>query len=339
MLERTIYILGAGASRHAGYPFAKSMGRELLDWMKNAEPCFFDFAESARFLEEEYGCDIEALMNGMKRAIRRRESGYSQIANCHKPAFVEALRQWFGEIHRRNPSRAYEQFANEVVQPEDCIASFNYDISLDSKLHQTGKWEVGDGYGFSADGLTRGSLVKLLKLHGSINWFAIMFGGMTVGTFPIGSDGVFGRRPAFSDDDLTALGYPNVVDPQFPRGGTPAVPPLIFPTNRKQFFFQTNLGREWASFWNKLWKQARNAVSTAERIVVCGYGLYPIDTRGCNLLLKGKCSGEVEVCCGSDSDRIVAELISHGRRAHRAQETLFENWVASRTADFTSSSA
>jgi hypothetical protein len=315
------------------------MGRELLDWMKNAEPCIYDYADSARFLEAEYGSDIEAIMNGMQRTIRRRASGYSLIANCHKPAFIEALRQWFCEIHRQHQARAYEQFANEVVQPGDCIISFNYDISLDSKLHQAGKWEIGDGYGFPADGLAGGSLVRLLKLHGSINWFAVMFGGITVGAFPIGSEGVFGKRPAFSDGDLTALGYPNVVDPHFPRGGATAILPLILPTNRKQFFFQTNLGREWAYFWNNLWRQARSAVRKSERIVLCGYGLYPIDRRGCNLLLKGTCSAEIEVCSGGDSDRIVAELISHGRRAHRAQETMFESWVSSCAAGLTSRSA
>ena len=39
----------------------------------------------------------------------------------------------------------------------------------------------------------------------------------------------------------------DIFDPLFPRQGAAAEQPLIFPTNRKQFFFQTNLGREWAA--------------------------------------------------------------------------------------------
>lgn len=113
---RTTYMLGAGASFHAGYPFARMMGRELLDWMKQAEPCFYDFAESARFLELEFGSNIEVMMNGMQKAITHRTPGYSLIANCHKPAFVESLRQWFGGIHRQRNARAYEVFASEIVQ-------------------------------------------------------------------------------------------------------------------------------------------------------------------------------------------------------------------------------
>lgn len=326
--KRTTYILGAGASFHAGYPFARSMGKELLDWMKAAEHPYVDFGQSAAFLETEYGDDIESLMNGMQKAIRNRTTGYSLIANVYKPAFIEAMRQWFTQIHQRNQAHAYERFATAIVQPGDCVITFNYDVSLDAKLRQAGKWAIGNGYGFIVDGIAGNSPIKLLKLHGSINWLAVLFGGRTGGpSFRIGSAGAFGRRPAFSDADLVSLGYEDAIDPYFPRGGAAAVLPLILPTSRKQFFFETNLGREWESFWTRLWRTARNAIRTSERIVVCGYGLYPIDRRGCNLLLKGECAGKIEVCSGGDTARIVAALKSHGRNAYNAKETFFENWV------------
>jgi hypothetical protein len=56
--------------------------------------------------------------------------------------------------------------------------------------------------------------------------------------------------------------------------------------------------------------------------------MYPIDRRGRNLLLKGRLEGEVEVCCGGDSSRIVEALQGHGRRAHQAEQTFFEDWVS-----------
>jgi hypothetical protein len=267
-------------------------------------------------------------MNGMQKAIKLRRPGYSLIADVHKPTFIEALRQWFGEIHQHSQALAYERFANEIVQAGDCVISFNYDVSLDSKLRQAGKWAIGNGYGFTVEGIVGNSPVKLLKLHGSINWLAILFGGRRSSSFQVGFDGAFGRRPAFSDGDLAALGYENEIDTYFPRDGAAAVLPLILPTNRKQFFFDTNLGREWQSFWNRLWRTARSAVRSSERIVICGYGLYPIDRRGCNLLLKGECSAEIEVCSGEDTDRIVATLQSHGRKASRAKEIYFQQWVA-----------
>lgn len=327
----TTYIFGAGASRHAGYPFANTMGKELLQWMKTPrEQVYFDYPGNAEYLEQRFGDDIEALMKGIQRAIRNHEHDFTMMVNFYKPSLVQAIREWFGEIHQRDQGNAYEVFASRIIKPGDCVITFNYDVSLDSHLRKAGKWSVGDGYGFSLEGLPQDSQVKLLKLHGSINWLAVLFGGLTGGPFTFPSAGAFGTRPAISDGDLSALGYENVIDPMFPRMGAPAVPPMILPTNRKQFFFQTNLGREWGTFWTRLWSIARKAVRTSDHVVICGYGFFPIDRRGCNLLLKGELPGAVEVCSGSRTETIVAELRAHGRNANAAAHLYFEDWVNSR---------
>ncbi len=62
---------------------------------------------------------------------------------------------------------------------------------------------------------------------------------------------------------------------------------------------------------------------------MCGYGMYPIDRRGCNLLLRGNVSAEIEVCSGGESARIVQQLCERGRNARVAEQTYFENWVSS----------
>jgi hypothetical protein len=292
------------------------MGRQLLDWMNGKENLYFDFPASSAFLESRFGDDIEAIMNGMERAIRRGTAERGLIANCYKPAFIQAMREWFAEIHQSNPAAAYGEFAERIIQPGDTVITFNYDVSLDAKLCEVGKWEIGDGYGFDVEGLPSNSPVKVLKVHGSINWLALLFGG---------------SRPAFTDDTLTALGYEGLVDPLFPRDGSTAIPPLILPLNRKRFYFDTNLGRLWEPFWNRLWRKARRAVRTSNRVVICGYGMYPIDRRGCNLLFRGECGAVIEVCSGSRTGEIVAELRSHGRRAEGAEHTRFEQWVAAYT--------
>ncbi len=265
--SRTTYILGAGASLHSGYPFIRTMGADLLAWMRlPRKSVYFNFAQSADFLEERFGNHIENLFNGIQAEIQARQDGYAIFANVHKPCLIEAMRQWFGEIHLNHAAQSYDLFASKIVQPGDRIITFNYDLALDSRLRMSGKWAVGDGYGFAADGLPSGSSVTMFKLHGSINWLAVMFHGMTGGplAFPIG--GAFGSRPAFTDADLAALGYANLMDPLFPRTGAAAVPPLIFPTSRKQFFFATNLGREWQSFWDRLWRGARRAVQSKRHL-------------------------------------------------------------------------
>ena len=51
-----------------------------------------------------------------------------------------------------------------------------------------------------------------------------------------------------AEGDLSALGYDSISDPLFPKTDAGAVPPMILPTSRKQFFFQTNVGKEWGAF-------------------------------------------------------------------------------------------
>jgi hypothetical protein len=195
-------------------------------------------------------------------------------------------------------------------------------------LRASGKWNVGDGYGFVAEGLPCRSTVKLLKLHGSINWWAVLFGGRTSGRFSFPPRGAMGSRPALTSADLESLGYSGLSDPLYPSTTPATDPPMIFPTNRKQFFFATNLGRELEGFWDRLWRAARRAVRGSDRVVVCGYGMFPIDRRGCNLLLTGELPAEIEVCSASQSERIVRQLQDHGRNARCAQQIHFEEWVS-----------
>ncbi len=52
----------------------------------------------------------------------------------------------------------------------DAIVTFNYDVALEIELIRAKRFRVRDGYGFDADWNEPNSDVKLLKLHGSINW-------------------------------------------------------------------------------------------------------------------------------------------------------------------------
>jgi hypothetical protein len=64
-ISSTTFVIGAGASLHAGYPFVKSMGAELLAWMRlPREAVYLDFANTADFIEEEFGDNIERIFNG-----------------------------------------------------------------------------------------------------------------------------------------------------------------------------------------------------------------------------------------------------------------------------------
>lgn len=118
-----------------------------------------------------------------------------------------------------------------------------------------------------------------------------------------------------------------LVSPDHPR----RLGRLCCQRTRSSSFFDTNLGRQWEGFWSHRWRSAKRALESSARIVVCGYGMYPIDRRGRNLLLKGTLAGDVEVCCGGESARIVQELRDHGRRARQGDQIYFEEWVSAQS--------
>ena len=298
----------------------------------------FNFRQTAEFLQETFANanDIEVLLTTIDKAIRERpEAGAearslaSRLANDDKPALVQAIREWFTEIRERHEDESYELLAKEIIRPDDCVITFNYDVSLDRQLMLAGVWEIGDGYGFPIEGLPTGTSVKLLKLHGSANWLAGIFAGMGLGSFAVGSGGAFGERPLIPDSELRFLGYEHSIDPRFPRGGATAIPPMILPSGCKQFYFETSFGREGESFWDSLWNEAEEALQRSDRVAICGYGLLPVDERACRLLLEGQLSASVEVCCGDDTARVVQKLRDCGRNARSAEHVLFQDWVAS----------
>jgi hypothetical protein len=338
----TTYVLGAGASHDAGYPLAKTMASQLFQWMKctTHDPDLYAarYPAVAGLLEEWFGPieNVEDLVTAIHRRLDEYENGSREqrvkralLANEYG-VFKNAVRDWFAEIQHGAAlaSSAYRDFANNIVVPGDCVITFNYDVSLERELKRAGKFEVGDGYGFSMEGLPAKSDTRVLKLHGSTSWLALLFGGMTSGaTFQPGR--TLGERPVIAKNELSFLGYSDAVDPKFGRGGA-ALPVMIFPARNKDFYFAANTGVEYADFWNHLWDEARMALQSAVRVVICGYSLLPLDKRARDLLLvaPGK-DAEIVIASADDTGRILRDYSEAGyERAAAADEVLFQSWVA-----------
>lgn len=338
----TTYVLGAGASRDAGYPLAKTMASELLQWMKRPthDPDFYAvrYPATARFLEESFAPveDVEDLVTAIHKLIDEYENGTREqrakrtlVANEYG-VFKNAVRAWFAEIQQgvALDSSAYRGFARNIVVPGDCIVTFNYDVSLDRELRLAGKLEIGDGYGFPIESLPGKSPTKMLKLHGSTSWLALLFGGRTSGFFQFQPGSTLGARPVIGKNELSFLGYADAADPAFGEGGA-ALPVMIFPERSKDFYFASNTGIEYAEFWNDLWRQAAAALQSAARVVICGYSLLPVDKRARKLLLNTpQKDAEIVVASGGDTERIVKEYREAGyAKATPADNVLFQEWV------------
>jgi hypothetical protein len=333
----TTYVLGAGASSDAGYPVASTMGAELFRWMKDARHPDGSYAAqypaTAQFLEESFGAiaNVEDLATAIEDLIEKYENGTpeerasrSVVANEYG-VLKNAVREWFSSIQRGAAlaSSTYQAFAKEIVAPGDCIVTFNYDVSLERELRQAGKFEIGDGYGFSMEELPGGSATRVLKLHGSTSWLALLFGGIKSGFSQFSPGSTLGSRPVIGKNELSFLGYDGAVDPRFSRGGA-ALPVMIFPARSKQFYFTPNTGTEYVEFWNELWRQARAALQSASNIVICGYSLNAVDKRARELLLGApKKDAEIVVASGEDTERIVAEYRKAGYRNATASDEVF----------------
>jgi hypothetical protein len=336
----TTYVLGAGASCHAGYPLANSMGAQLFLWMHkqgDAQGFAARYPATAQFFENHFGVveNIEELMTRVQQLIDGYEEETpeqrairSVVAN-ERAVLVQAVRCWFAEIRQQGRAVAYRDFARNVVHPDDCIVTFNYDVSLDRELALARRFAVGDGYGFPIETLPCESPVKILKLHGSMNWLALMFGGLKSGFAQFEPGNTLGSRPVIGRDELALLGC-DAADPAFQRGGG-ALPVMIMPTRSKEFFFAANTGVEYSEFWDDLWRQAARALEVSNRVQICGYGMLPVDERARELLLKApKKDAEIVVGSGGDTERIVREYREAGYpRASAATEVIFENWVGS----------
>ena len=339
----TTYVLGAGASAGAGYPLARTMGSELFQWMKSAkhDPDSYaaNYPDTANFLEESFGPveNVEELLTAIQKLIEEYERGTREqrekravVANEYG-VLKNAVRAWFSEIQNGAAlaSSTYRDFARNIVAPGDCIITFNYDVSLDRELRLAGKFEVGDGYGFPMKNLPGGSATKVLKLHGSTSWLALLFGGLTSG-FSAGYPGnTLGSRPDIAKNELSFLGYTNnVVDPMFANGGA-ALPVMIFPARVKNFYFAPNTGVEYVGFWDELWQQAEVTLQSADRVMICGYSLNSIDERARTLLLGApKKNAEIVVASGDATVPIIQEYRKAGYvGARAADEVLFQRWV------------
>jgi hypothetical protein len=297
-------------SSHEGFQGAADFIRQTFGELPNIEDVI-----------TELDARIDLLGDSQKLEDRLERS----LLGNNRGKVCEALPIWFREIHQ-NPARAYAQFAKTVVQPGDVIITFNYDDSLEHELKRVGKWDIWQGYGFEVGSFGQPSPVPILKLHGSVNWMVSLFGGVILGPTALGPNGSLGQSPCIATNDLAFLGYDDMRG-NFPGGA--AFYSLVLPGRTKEFYYHTSFGREHEEFFTSLWSQAATALRRADRLVLCGYSLLPVDQRACDLLLgTPRKDAEVVVVSGTQGHRIVGDFRAANFQDVTCYENgYFENWV------------
>lgn len=195
-----VFILGAGASAFAGYPLAVNLWQWTIDHcsgevmaglrieqtVRELDPILRRFVDAGgRFdLEEVFTfLDLAALGRGPLAGeatnwptLRNQVMGMiAESFQSYQHSFgVEIFddRRMFGLHLDRARVRDVIRRWTDLLEPHDTLISFNWDLLHESVLWRAGKWHVADGYGFQCFDLAEEphSAIRLLKLHGSVNW-------------------------------------------------------------------------------------------------------------------------------------------------------------------------
>ncbi len=155
ILRMVTYVLGAGASHHAGYPLTTNLGNCLTEWVCQNWTDDFFWKNYIVTLHESYGglANLEVALTELyeKPAGSRAESLGKFFCGHAIGALGVAIPEFFNSL-RRNPVAGldlYEKLASEQVRNGDTIITLNYDLALERALKKERLWEIGDGYGFS----------------------------------------------------------------------------------------------------------------------------------------------------------------------------------------------
>ncbi|MGH9424908.1 MAG: hypothetical protein ACRD2L_01160, partial [Terriglobia bacterium] len=240
----------------------------------------------------------------------------------------EAIRDYFDTI-RPQPAPLYDRLVQRHIREGDVVITFNYDLGVERSLRSAGLWRITDGYGFFIDHYDGKSPVKILKLHGSTNWRGLLFGGSTGFS---GANNSIGTRPVlFFRPDLEYLGYSEFTDPHCAGLSQAAsISSMIMPALPKLFYFETSFGREWKSFWDRLWHSAEKALQATNDVIIIGYSLPIADERARKLLLhSSNKNANLTICCGSATSSIEEQFLKEGfSRIHRVLQPTFEGLLA-----------
>ncbi len=319
-----VFVFGAGASVHAGYPLAKALGRTLVEWADRVTKKSVWWV-SSRELE-----GMPGFPDDFEELISHLEAQSTTEAADLRGRLKSTLSGFFRSI-QDHTAPLYCDFST-LVTPGDVVITFNYDAAVERELKVADLWEIGNGYGFEVDCQLPRSRTLVLKLHGSANWLDLVFDGLRGFACFDPSEGSLGTRPVFVDPDLAYLGYPVLRDPRLrngPQERGAVGPSIILPGRNKQFYYSTSVNdREREAFWDDLWNQAGLALHEASEIVLIGYSMPLADSRARELLLQcGNRKAETWICSRGESNRIAGEFQKAGFERVRTDAKDFERWL------------
>jgi len=300
-----VFFLGAGFSKHAGFP----LGGELLSFVRqelNNSKDYFDQSCYSPILERvielykssnlsHFASNFELLLTSLslllayndKDFIDKLRPIYDEFVGSYdsKRYFLPELilgritygiRNAFLNHHMKicdywdSPficdeiiAGAYSRFF-DILEAGDVIITLNYDVLCEQGLWNKRKWTFLDGYGFKKEKedlmdkdkvhlytQAEESQIKVLKLHGSVNW---------AGDYD--KDGII-----LNDLQRYFHGYSGN---DYERATGDQTITLVLPS-----YLTSYIKRK---FILEIWRQARECIINCDQLYFIGYSLSDIDS-------------------------------------------------------------
>ncbi len=276
-MKTKVYILGAGASKPAGCPLIKDfIGEGFFHLINNSAfpDNLSNYIEFCKYLKEKYKfdfcnsgrSDLLAFLCYQKIDIETIISELDKEIRQGKKDLIEARRQAVRFVYAtlENAARdgsnedCYPDFVkNKIVNLDDehVIITFNYETCLEKAIQDKFRYYFSYLLDVDKDKIIHfhsyqkkyTNNLKILKLHGSLNW-AICSGCNKIHLFWSHKyDDIFKEKCKNCDHSLDSI--------------------LIAPTKYKEL--DKNL--------EKLWDIAREKIIAADEIVIIGYAFNEYD--------------------------------------------------------------
>ncbi len=326
MPQSKVYILGAGCSKHCGYPLGPEMKNDLERFGQSLDP-----ATSPRLLkavtdtvvlmggsvdtidtlvQKLYGGQLDQQIGGAQFRHLRAQTAAMAITTAflakEKNVWEHGFARYRDFLCRLFPG-AESNWSAIQKSNRPHVLTFNYDQAFEIAFLDRfkiagyslyGQLVLNSGLNLNGIGFEPNAF-SFLKLHGSVGMWVTDFPGDPIYQQREPSD----RRPLEIDDRLFFPESPDAEGSNQPTGE----PILFFPSQRQAILSQQT-GFLFREFAKAVWNRATELISNASEIHAIGYSFNGID-RGPILEMLGQARNcRRFVVQSPDADEICSRL-------------------------------
>jgi hypothetical protein len=344
-----VYVLGAGASRFAGFPLArdllgflkgewadtrdcmvKELGRYALDFIETVKPALpgtrvfhgepdLEFVLSLTDEESPLGSEYDSLIDDLQsvtNAIDLTAWDLTKVRLGFTTLVESAFLQKSHQLLTVSPGPAAEDFVAisaawvERIRPGDTLITFNWDLLQEILLAERKRWSYEDGYGMRT--------TPEKPLHPSSTSILKLHGSCNWALSHQQDEGLW-------MEDTHFFGVLNHDAPAVASLGSTSHygTSLIVPSYLKDPSRVRVLQR--------IWRLAEDVLSKAETLVVIGYSLPDADVLARRLFGRtiqySQTLRSITLVLGTDDESFRRWEVLLGERAHERDRRRFEQWV------------